>query len=214
MEAMGPWLLMIIAALIALCVALYYQARQVQSEAGGAQRFIADELRDAEAALVAALDRIQRMDSVLSAREKALAAAGHDALVAEPVPTSPDRGASAAESVRLETPTRTSTASLVSSDAQRPPQVEAGADASVEDDAPPVAATHESTTPLDLKPTEPAHGEWRSRAAGLAVAGLTPLQIARELELPVGEVELALALGIWHGPKAAGACASPSQRWH
>jgi hypothetical protein len=34
----------------------------------------------------------------------------------------------------------------------------------------------------------------RLRVLELAEAGLTPLQIARDLELPVGEVELALAL--------------------
>ena len=76
MEAMAPWLLVIIAALIAVCVSLYFQVRQVQSEGRGTQSFIADELRDAEAALLMALERIQRMDRVLTIREKAICDSG------------------------------------------------------------------------------------------------------------------------------------------
>jgi hypothetical protein len=214
MEAMGPWLLMIIAALIALCVALYYQARQVQSEAGGAQRFIADELRDAEAGLVAALERIQRMDGVLSAREKAIAAAGRGAPVAESMPATPNERSNTAESMRLEAPMPTLAAGAVPTDPQTLPQDDASIEETVGDDGKPVPAPRESRISLDQQPTGSAHGEWRSRAVGLAVAGLTPLQIARELELPVGEVELALALGSWHGPTGTGTCAAPSPRWH
>jgi hypothetical protein len=212
MEAMAPWLLMIIAALIAVCVALYYQARQIQSEAGGTQRFIADELRDAESGLVSALERIQRMDSVLSAREKALAAAGREEPSAAPVSSSPI--VSGAEGVRRESLAHESVARTAASDAQSAPHVEIGADEGCGDDGRPIPATPERVTALNQPPTGFAHGESRALAVSLAVAGLAPLQIARELGVPVGEVELALALGPWNGPTASGTSAPPPHRWH
>src|SRR5438067_1380941 len=73
MEAMTPWLLLIIAALIVACVSLYFHLRQAESQSRGEQSIITDELREAEAALTSVLEKIQRMDRELAAREKALA---------------------------------------------------------------------------------------------------------------------------------------------
>src|SRR5436309_15048325 len=72
MEAMTPWLLLIIAALIVACVSLYFHLRQVESQSRGEQSIITDDLREAEAALTSALEKIQRMDRELAARERAL----------------------------------------------------------------------------------------------------------------------------------------------
>jgi hypothetical protein len=150
MEAMAPWLLLIIAALIVACVSFYYQIKQVESQARGEQSVIADELRDAEEALLSALDKIQRMDRVLSARERAL--------------TPPPADSASLETQNLPVP---------ESEREEPP---AGRIARREVRAP--AATSNCQT----------------RATALAREGLAPAEIARELELPVGEVELALAL--------------------
>src|SRR5690349_21349572 len=73
MEAMAPWLLLLIAALTVACVSLYFHLRQVESQSRGEQSIITDELREAEAALTSALEKIQRMDRELAARERALA---------------------------------------------------------------------------------------------------------------------------------------------
>src|SRR5438445_11264800 len=72
MEAMTPWLLLIIAALIVACVSLYFYLRQVESQSRGEQSIITDELREAEAALTSALEKIHRIDRELGTREKAL----------------------------------------------------------------------------------------------------------------------------------------------
>src|SRR5690348_4967463 len=70
---MTPWLLLIIAALIVGCVSLYFQLRQVESQSRGQQSVIADELREAEAALLSALEKLRQMDTVLVVRERNLA---------------------------------------------------------------------------------------------------------------------------------------------
>jgi hypothetical protein len=55
---MTPWLLLIIAALIVGCVSLYFQVRQGESQSLGRQSLMTDELREAEAALLSALEKV------------------------------------------------------------------------------------------------------------------------------------------------------------
>lgn len=139
MDAMTPWLLLIIAVLIVVSATFYYQLRQVESESLNRQSLVADELREAEAAFLAALDKLRALADDLEARRQYLA--GERAELPAGRPQGSPRG-------------RT--------------------------DRPPAAAV-------------PAASGWRARAVELARVGMTPLQIARELEVRVGEVELLLA---------------------
>ena len=169
---MTPWLLLIIAALIVACVSLYFHLKQVESQARGEQSVITDELRDAEAGLMSALEKIQRMDSALAARERLLSAV-------VPIP------GSRVSSEHAETPPARATDDP---DAERSGRVSGLMTGERDAEIPnPVA--------LLTTPSAPASPRgWRARAAELAREGRTPLQIARDLELPVGEVELALTL--------------------
>jgi len=124
---MTPWLLLIIAALIVGCVSLYFRLQQVESHSLGRQAVVADELREAEAALLSALEKVRQMDAVLANR-----------LVRSQLGSGPD------------------------------------------------ASRVETAEPLGLP--------WRGAAVELARTGMTAREIARELELPVGQVELVLAL--------------------
>ena len=149
METMVPWLLLVIAGLIVACAVMHSRLRETESATRGQQSVIADELREAEAALVSALDRLRRMDQELSARESNLSRQ----LWEPPPPQAPPRLSPVLHPQDL-------------------PSNQAS-----------VPSEHPSLTV-----------SWRARAIDLARQGLTPLQIARELELPTGEVELVLAL--------------------
>src|SRR5947207_455320 len=73
METIAPWLLLLMAALIVACVSLFFQLRQVESQSRGRELILSDELRDAEAALLSALEKVRKMDTSLAAREHELA---------------------------------------------------------------------------------------------------------------------------------------------
>jgi hypothetical protein len=218
-ESMGPWLLLVIAALIVACVSLYFHARQVESQARGEQSVITDELRDAEAALMSALEKLQRMDSALAAREQALTKAlGPDVFNRVPaervvssttardpapvtVPPEPVRSAEGEELEREPWPGSSITRREERARVLASPGVSALPLA--QEEARPGARPplfggkgEENSGQWMHAPgaRQPPHAGWRLRAVELAQAGNTPLQIARDLELPVGEVELALAL--------------------
>lgn len=128
---MVPWLLLVIAGLIVACAVMHSRLRETESATRGQQSVIADELRDAEATLVSALDRLRRMDQELSERESG---------IAQRLRESGDR-------------------------------------------------FH-----VDRAPVAAPGASWRREAVELWRRGMSALEIARELELPVGEVELVLAL--------------------
>ena len=198
MDAMTPWLLLIIAALIVGCVSLYFQLRQVESQSLSRQSVIADELRDAEGALLSALEKLRQMDTVLAVRERNLASGeaswsgvrlrgtSHVRSLAE---TEQDPGDRSGPAGREEP--------MVSvSGSPRAPTSDGGSETERRGDpawgrgAPRQPAAHAA------KRTGPP---WRDRAADLARNGMTARQIARKLELPVGEVELALTLASGSG---------------
>jgi hypothetical protein len=195
MEAMTPWLLLIIAALIVACVSLYFHLRQVESQSRGEQSIITDELREAEAALTSALEKIHRIDRELGAREKTLA---------DPMP------AAAPSESRMRVPEPPVDPSLrpgAEFDPETPAartEIRLDPHGSGKFDSPPVPADPgEGTLPpqSERRGNTSTAGErdwsltdWRDRAAEMAQDGMTPRQIARALELPVGEVEFALAL--------------------
>jgi len=64
------WLLVIITGLTVGCVVLYCRLRQMESVDRARQSLFADELRDAEAALLSALERVEAMDRRLASRER------------------------------------------------------------------------------------------------------------------------------------------------
>jgi hypothetical protein len=168
MDSMVPWLLLVIAGMIVLCTVMHSRLRETESATRGQQSFIADELRDAEAALVSALERLRRMDQELSDRESALSQCQRapEPVLPPPVHTrSPVQREPGLSSLQRHIEGRDlfSTAS----DAHSPPG----------------------------RPAESTPGlSWRSAAIERSRRGMTALQIARELDLPVGEVELVLAL--------------------
>lgn len=194
MDAMTPWLLLIIAALIVGCMSLYFQLRQVESQSLGRQSVIADELGDAEAALLSALEKLRQMDTVLAVRERHLASGEGVPLPERPARAPLDcrggievegdqcQGTPAAErqqgSVAMRvTPAPPAHDLTVRAGQNSGPWWPSGAAI-----APGADASRAASRP------------WPGRAAALARTGMTARQIAQELELPVGQVELALAL--------------------
>jgi hypothetical protein len=137
MDALTPWLILIITALVLVSVTLYFQLKLAESESRNRDSIHADELREVEAVLQAALEQAPHLESRAAAHERPA-----------PDPLTPTASAET-------------------------------------DPKPKYSSTGRSAIPAAL---------WRSRAADLARAGKSPLEIARELALPVGEVELALAL--------------------
>ena len=182
MEPMVPWLLLVIAGLIVACVLLHSQLRQVESTARGRQSLIADELRDAEAGLLSALERVRHMDQELGAREDRLVslpfwpAAPPSVALAAPNPHGAGEFAQAGRETE-----EISSNHVVDGRQERPTIL-------------PAPSGEVNAAPVVSRRTPPAPGEWRLRALELARSGASPREIARELELPVGEVELALAL--------------------
>jgi hypothetical protein len=184
MDPLVPWLLLLIAGLVVACASMHSRLREVESASNARQSIVADELKDAEVALVAALDRLRRMDQTLAERESRLcgparsmaAPAAYDASLSGSagrsdcledldVPGGGERPARAPEPMR-------------SHDPELPRTSSASAD---------LAGTG-IRSPAAMPP------DWRMRAVELAGTGLSCRQIARELERPVGEVELVLAL--------------------
>jgi hypothetical protein len=191
---MTPWLLLIIAALIVGCVSLYFQVRQGESQSLGRQSLMTDELREAEAALLSALEKVRQMDTVLAVRERNLAtreelslpegrrgaASGSRGLAA--VDRGPGNGEDPA--AREDPPDA----------ASRGPQAPASDRGSgTEPPRRPARGTGAAGASSAHGP-EQAGRPWQDRAVALAGTGMTARQIARELALPVGQVELVLAL--------------------
>jgi hypothetical protein len=171
MEPMVPWLLLVISGLIVTCALMYSQMRQVETTSRGRQSIIADELRDAEEALLSALERVRRMDQELAARESRLTSTSGP--LAPPTFTEPFQ-----------------TGGLRGVTSEDPPQVRSAADGGAR--APKDARRRVGDQPAPRPASEPA--DWRARAVECSRRGASPRQIAQELGLPVGEVELVLAL--------------------
>lgn len=194
MDSMVPWLLLVIAGLIVACAVMHSRLRETESATRGQQSVIADELRDAEAALVSALERLRRMDQELAERERDLSHSYQ-----EPVPAPRDvprpRPTAAAEEL---TGRPAGTVPPIERPPVRPPSGWRDTDLSSTD---PVAtggslfSVGASGRPSASRNSSPAsRTSWRAQALELSRQGLSALAIARELELPVGEVELVLAL--------------------
>jgi hypothetical protein len=190
MEPMVPWLLLVIAGLIVACAVMHSRLRETESATRGQQSVITDELRDAEAALVSALDRLRRMDQALSARESGLSqrlwepqSAPSPSLVppTRELTEGPDATAGMPARRSIEQPT----ASRESESSAQDSRVAGGGLFST------AAGGRSSVGRSNRTQTSVP---WRARAIELAQHGLSPLEIAQELELPTGEVELVLAL--------------------
>jgi hypothetical protein len=194
MESMVPWLLLVIAGLIVLCAVMHSRMRETESATRGQQSVITDELRDAEAALVSALERLRRMDQELSERERDLSHSYREPPPA-PVETPRLRPAPATDE-----PTGRLTGAVPP--IERPPvrQPSARRDAEPLSSDPcagggSLFSTGSSGRPSAKRNAGPApKTSWRTQAIQLSRRGLSALEIARELGLPVGEVELVLAL--------------------
>ncbi len=178
MEPIIPWLLLVIAALIVVCAALYFHLRQVESASLGHQSLVVDEAREAEQALLAVLGRAQRLEGEMAAREERLSRLPWPDM---PPPARPPDAGRPEESTGGDRPEsagqvfRPLTPDLLAS--HRDP-----GHGPSPSDAPPRAAMGRPVA------------AWRARAGALARAGMTTRQIAQELALPVAEVELALTL--------------------
>lgn len=194
---MAPWLLLIIAALIVVSVSLYSHARQVETHALGRQLLVAEELRDAEAALHAALEKLRQMDTVLAIREHTLTREGQVLIAMEgrSGPVAADRGQAvqAEEKDAPDAPDQPDPQRPLSPVPEPSPRIgsfEAGGRDRMPDA---VICRSDGASPSARPGLSPAR-EWPARARELAAAGATAAQIARELEVPAGEVELVLAL--------------------
>jgi hypothetical protein len=180
METIAPWLLLLMAALIVACVSLFFQLRQVESQSRGRELILSDELRDAEAALLSALEKVRKMDSSLAARERDLAERHQ--------PPSTTRSPDDRQSMAV----RSRPAAIIVGPRRASGEVRltpAPADRGQEGPLPGAVRDARRT-----RRVMPSVAHWRLRAIELARTGRTPLQIARELEQPVGEVELVIAL--------------------
>lgn len=183
MDPTTPWLLLVIAVLLVGCVSFYHQLRQVESQSRGHQSVIADELRDAEAALLSALEKLQKIDTNLSTRERQLSDSGSVILTDRPGQPAPE-------------PEDVIPGGGQGRSGSEPPPAPSAYRPSWDE---PAAASRENgphpalSSPLPrLLEERPGVGD--DPVLELARRGMTVRAIARELELPVGQVELALSL--------------------
>lgn len=168
MDAMVSWLLLVIAGLIVLCAVIHSRLGETESATRGQQSLIADELRDAEVALVSALERLRRMDQELSNRESGLSQRQREPESTYLSPVDPPHSAQ-----RKLDPVLVQSPAAVGS----------------------LFSTAAADRPMSGRPGASTPGlSWRLAANERSRRGMTALQIAREMHLPVGEVELVLAL--------------------
>jgi hypothetical protein len=189
---MTPWLLLIIAALIVVSVSLYSYARQVESQTLGQQLVVADELREAEAALLAALDKVRQMETALAVRERNLAR-DEVSTTGGRLPETDRWTCASHRSVEEKQVERHSTTRSTEPASGSTLLLRAERAAGSE---PAGTAQRSIVRPECHKEKEASIRLWQARALELAETGITAAQIACELELPVGEVELVLALRI------------------
>jgi hypothetical protein len=181
MEPIVPWLLLAIAALVVVCAALYSQVKQVESVTRGRQSLIADELREAEEALLSAIERVHHLDRDLAERERRLEAA----------PAPPEASIRSGEPRAQEAPCLDrSVPPGRSPQAPCPPLASDGGRLFTDS---PSLRNPRSTVP-DRSVRASGQADWRLRARELAEEGHSSRQIARDLGVPVGKVELALSL--------------------
>lgn len=194
---MTPWLLLIIAALIVVSVSLYSHARQAESQTLGRQLLVADELKEAEAALRSAVEKLRQMDTVLAVREQTLA---REAIVPLAVSSSraPEPSGRAAPGDDRITGTDSAEPGHPGPEARGGGPDERGRSIQVHEDGDRdrvgTAAYGWPPQRTPMKSEDLSGRQWQARAIELTAAGWTASRIARELELPVGEVELVLAL--------------------
>jgi hypothetical protein len=198
LDAMTPWLLLIIAALIVVSVSLYSHARQVESHTLGRQLLVADELREAEAALHAALEKLRQMDTMLAVRERTLASDGWRPIADGQCAPSPPTALAMDRDDGGRLP---GAGALDPSGAAAGGQArDGGATIRLRAEGEEGSQAGEKRVGRTARPPRVNTGEgtgrvWQARVVELARTGMVASQIARELELPVGEVELVLALG-------------------